>query len=159
MRRNNTPAPYSNISDLPKGDGVATFGGNSNATTDKTNSTDGMLGVYIGTYPDNVPNTTGFARWAGTSFATPVITGALAVLVADGYTTDDAIQKLRDTNDQETHLGEVFRSLKGNRSSHTSFHWPHSWTKRPLVQLHRLLRCGQSQIDTCPHHIREIFGF
>lgn len=113
LRRDNTPASYSNISDLPKGDGLATFGGNSNATTDTTNPTDGMLGVYIGTYPDGGNNTTGFARWAGTSFATPVITGALAVLVGDGDTTDAAIQKLRDADPTQTPLGEVFPVTQG----------------------------------------------
>ena len=116
LRRDNTPASYSNVSDLPRGDGLVTFGGHSEATTETTDPTDGILGVYIGTYPNDGENTTGFARWAGTSFATPVITGAMAVLVADGYTMDDAIQKLRNIDpgtENQTPLGEVFPVKQG----------------------------------------------
>ncbi|NOK59897.1 MAG: hypothetical protein GFH27_549291n89 [Chloroflexi bacterium AL-W] len=116
LRRDNTPASYSNVSDLPRGDGLATFGGHSNATTDMTNATDGMLGVYIGTYPDGGDNTSGWARWAGTSFATPIITGALAVLVADGYSVANATQQLRNSapgGGKQTVLGEVFPVKQG----------------------------------------------
>src|SRR5262249_38226599 len=43
----------------------------------------GILGVYIGTkFPDGRPNESGWARWAGTSFATPIVTGLLALLLS-----------------------------------------------------------------------------
>ena len=95
-----TPTDYSNRSDRPLSEGIAVFGGNKNG--EKSDIKDGMLGVYISEYfpPDPlacefdedgnpVPasvycNDRGWARWAGTSFAAPVITGILAALQAKG---------------------------------------------------------------------------
>jgi hypothetical protein len=80
---------YSNQADHPKGNGYVTLGG-------EEGEEQGVLGVYIspiprynGTFPNNKrefkrdrveyhSNNTGWAWWAGTSFAAPIITGILA---------------------------------------------------------------------------------
>jgi hypothetical protein len=98
------PAEYSNISDLPGSAGITTFGGEivvaptSNCTEVDKTSPNGILGIYIGGFPDDtVPpdgdgflstsaNTAGWARWAGTSFAAPIISGFLAAACGQGHT-------------------------------------------------------------------------
>lgn len=72
-------ASYSNLADLPVSDGVAVFGGDKVGDTADPNH--GILGVYIGSFPDGTPNELGLARWAGTSFSTPIITAAFAALM------------------------------------------------------------------------------
>jgi hypothetical protein len=79
------PTPYSNTSDEPAGVGIATFGGEKqfDAPVSASQVGTGMLGVYTGEFPDYEVNPTehpGWAWWAGTSFAAPVITGTLAAL-------------------------------------------------------------------------------
>lgn len=79
-------ATYSNLSDTPSKTGFMTLGG-------EPGSGQGILGVYINEFPippsgggstftpDTINyqrNTTGWAWWAGTSFATPIISGILA---------------------------------------------------------------------------------
>jgi hypothetical protein len=79
-------ASYSNLPDEPEGTGIATFGGekNSSAPESETKPDRGILGVYIGPFPDH-PDvaSTGWGWWAGTSFAAPVITGTLAALAGN----------------------------------------------------------------------------
>jgi hypothetical protein len=79
------PTHYSNTSDEPEGVGIATFGGEKAADVpvSDTQVGTGLLGVFTGEYPDyDVPPAEhpGWAWWAGTSFAAPVITGTLAAL-------------------------------------------------------------------------------
>ncbi len=82
-------ASYSNQADFPQTDGYATLGGEAGAGN-------GVLGIFINPVPkydgamppekrevrrDRVKydnNKSGWVRWAGTSFAAPVITGILA---------------------------------------------------------------------------------
>jgi hypothetical protein len=77
------PTLYSNTSDQPDGEGIATFGGEKYADVpvSHTKPGTGILGVYTGMFPDD-PNAplTGWAWWAGTSFAAPIISGTLAAL-------------------------------------------------------------------------------
>jgi len=90
-------ASYSNICDIPSAIpeemGITTLGG-------EPGENEGVLGLYIGEFPDGSPNETGWAWWAGTSFAAPVISGATAAvlssMVARNPTTQDAIEALLD---------------------------------------------------------------
>ena len=93
LQLDNTPADYSNDSDTPTADGFATFGGavaaGSSALTADPNG--GILGVFIDDLPGDLPNASGWARWAGTSFATPIATAAIANILSRAANTDDAL--------------------------------------------------------------------
>jgi Subtilase family len=101
------PARYSNRCDVPQAAGVVTFGGGA----DKGN---GVLGIYIHRFPvDDMgnqyrDNKTGWAWWAGTSFATAIISGILAKGVKAGKVTDASsaigllLGSVLSPNDNET---------------------------------------------------------
>ena len=96
---------YSNRGDTPLSVGLMTFGGGQRAdgtAADAGGGPDkGILGIYTQPFPDpqnptgEIPNATGWGYWAGTSFAAPVVSGALAVLMGQGDTPDEAIAFLR----------------------------------------------------------------
>ncbi len=133
---NGAPAGYSNFSDEPTSRGLVTFGGDVAATATGivntsvplvANAEDGVLGVYTGDlpnpgamiptlstgkYPHPIRNKSGWARWAGTSFATPVISGALARTIRNGTAPQDAEQKLRDAETATSSLGEQTFTVK-----------------------------------------------
>lgn len=103
---------YSNISDTPLPDGYNTFGGG-------TESNVGMLGVYLYDFPvsaqsQSLPNTPsggkqndyGCARWAGTSFATGVISGVVAKM-AGQLPVPDALAILQSLPDTPAGLGQI----------------------------------------------------
>ncbi|GEM_PF-3598591 len=111
----NTPnlAYYSNSPDNPLEQGFAAFGGaiDPNGVTDPVN---GIYGLYIGeTFPPSpgtttpIPNTDGWAAWAGTSFAAPHVTAAMAIgraLVPDA-TPDEISDALRAASSGATTEG------------------------------------------------------
>jgi hypothetical protein len=90
-----TLASYSNLADRPPRDGITTFGGEEGAR-------EGVLGIYVGEFPPSRSNPTptsnhnGWGWWAGTSFATPIITGATALELSanPSFTTQEAIEAL-----------------------------------------------------------------
>jgi subtilisin family serine protease len=98
------PTNFSNLADTPVEAGIATFGGG--AMQDVAVPDKGMLGIYIGDFPKGEPNKTGWAWWAGTSFATPVIAGLLATLINQGSTPDQALQHLRNAETETSPAGE-----------------------------------------------------
>ncbi|CAA9220236.1 MAG: hypothetical protein AVDCRST_MAG93-408, partial [uncultured Chloroflexia bacterium] len=131
------PAGYSNFSDEPTSKGLVTFGGDVSVSAPEVsdplpltaNADYGVLGVYTGElpnptamlparrtgkYPRPLPNHSGWARWAGTSFATPVISGALARAIGQGTPATQAEQTLRDAEAAVSSLGEqTFTVLQG----------------------------------------------
>jgi subtilisin family serine protease len=95
-KRKYRPTMFSNLSEGPDSrgvvtKGVVTLGG-------EEGEGNGVLGLYIGEFPSCCRNESKWAWWAGTSFATPILTGALAsVLSRTGNrvtTTQDAIRML-----------------------------------------------------------------
>lgn len=99
------PASYANLADDPPGEGISTFGGA--ATQGETIVGRGVLGVYIGEFPEAPHgNTNGWAWWAGSSFATPIVSGSLAALMGQGLTPAQAEAVLRNSQSQITPAGE-----------------------------------------------------
>lgn len=115
LHNDGTPAPYSNLSDRPLRGGIATFGGK--ASVGKALPGEAVLGVYTGALPDDrpgatLPNKTGWAWWAGTSFATPTITGVVADLIGQGQSPTQAVQTVRDAQATTTAVGEEIFLVK-----------------------------------------------
>jgi hypothetical protein len=121
LMSDDSPTLYSNLSDSPFTIGYATFGGETapigpEPTTEPVTADPigGILGVYIGPLNGQPKNPTGWARWAGTSFATPIIGGTLAQLIgAPGIATlRDADTALRGV-DTRVNIGEVAHVKQG----------------------------------------------
>src|SRR5262249_11812531 len=103
LRKDDLIADYSNAADSPESDGFYTFGGGAPAQpldnllrSPAPPSTDtirggGIIGLYLADFPDGktvgARDTNGWAEWAGTSFATPIISGIAASLIAGGDRT------------------------------------------------------------------------
>lgn len=87
---------YSNHPDRQPGQGLATFGGDEvvvpaggGRKLRKAKPGEALLGAYIGFFPADaggtIANGNGWAWWSGTSFAAPVVSGALAWIVGNGH--------------------------------------------------------------------------
>ncbi len=92
---------YSNIADDPESDGIAVFGGNLGSNIARADAIDGVLGVYTGDFPNYSKPSPGderygWARWSGTSFATPIIAGVLALLRSKGSSAQTAKDTIED---------------------------------------------------------------
>jgi subtilisin family serine protease len=110
-----TTASYSNIADRPAKSGITSLGG-------EEGEGNGVLGIYIGEFPkregdlEAPPNTSGWAWWCGTSFATPIISGLVAAAAsgvlgiagttAPASTTQAAINMVYDAQQSLTTAGE-----------------------------------------------------
>lgn len=101
------PASYSNLSDKPTNDGITTFGG-------MPGKKSGVLGVYVGPFPDGSPNENGWAWWSGTSFATPIISGITAAVLSQmpGAITEEAILKVFEAQTKTTGDDEDVLTVK-----------------------------------------------
>jgi len=87
-----TKADYSNVADKPESEGMTTLGGEEGAEN-------GVLGIYLGEFPDHTSNETKWAWWAGTSFATPIISAVTAAVLSSmppGSAARQAITTVRN---------------------------------------------------------------
>lgn len=95
-RNNFVPADFSNLSESPDSRGVVTRGVVTLGGEEGEGK--GVLGLYIGEFPDCCRNESKWAWWAGTSFATPILTGAVASVMSrpgnQVTTTQQAIERL-----------------------------------------------------------------
>jgi subtilisin family serine protease len=85
---------FSNVADEPGIKGIVTLGG-------EAGEGKGILGLYIGEFPDGRRNTSKWAWWAGTSFATPIITATVASVLSSPAaisTTQAALRELYNTD-------------------------------------------------------------
>jgi subtilisin family serine protease len=97
-------ADYSAQADDQPAEGFAAFGGEATSSDPSVaDAAKGMLGVFIEAYPipgaapgsySMQPNSSGWARWAGTSFAAPIVSAILANLLSEGRTPSSAVQVL-----------------------------------------------------------------
>jgi hypothetical protein len=118
IEKDTTRAWYSNKADSPPNLGLMVFGGQADSRTNKAVRGEGMLGLYIGhfpdetgVYPDGIPSTNGLGWWSGTSFATAVMSGMLALGVAQGHNISsaapvDLVDIFKSGADSQTALGE-----------------------------------------------------
>ncbi len=80
---------------LPSECGVATFGGDGYGMVNENALSDAVRTLYISpTFPGGEPNLSGWADWAGTSFATAIISGIGAHLLAQGWSASNAMTRL-----------------------------------------------------------------
>lgn len=90
------PSVFSNLSESASAKGVVTKG--IGTLGGEEGQGKGLLGLYLGEFPTGERNESKWAWWAGTSFAAPVLTGAVAsILSRPGNKitrTQDAIKKL-----------------------------------------------------------------
>ena len=89
-------AQYANAANIaPLDTGIATFGGDTYGFMDANELPDAVRGVYIAsTFPEGEDNTNGWADWSGSSFATPVISALGTHLLAQGWSTPNALARL-----------------------------------------------------------------
>ncbi len=73
--RKRKTSDYSNRADVPEREGITTLGG-------EAGEGQGVLGLYLGEFPGCEVNCTKWAWWAGTSFATPIVSGVIAAVLS-----------------------------------------------------------------------------
>ncbi len=97
-------AQYANAASIaPLDAGIATFGGDSYGFTAPDSLPDAVRGVYIAPlFPGGDPNTNGWADWSGTSFAAPIISALGAHLLAQGWSTPNALARLAAGRERRT---------------------------------------------------------
>ncbi|MEO8971715.1 MAG: S8/S53 family peptidase [Ktedonobacteraceae bacterium] len=90
------PSQFANAANVPAGNtGVATFGGDDYILTNTNDIPDAVRGLYISpTFPSGEQNTTGWADWSGTSFATPIISALAAHLLAQGLSAPNTMVRI-----------------------------------------------------------------
>ncbi len=90
------PSGFANVANVPPLEsGVASFGGDSYGETDANALPDAVRCLYISpTFPEGEQNTSGWADWCGSSFATATVCGLGAHLIAQGWSASNAIIKL-----------------------------------------------------------------
>lgn len=98
------PSLFANAACIPPSNsGIATFGGDSNGSVDTNGLPDAVRGVYISpTFPGSEQNMSGWADWSGSSFATPIISGVGAHLMAQNWSAPNAIIRIAAGKERRT---------------------------------------------------------
>ena len=96
------PSVFANAANVPPIDaGVATFGGDGYGAVDSSGWPDAVRGLYISSvFPDGMPNTSGWADWAGTSMSTSIISGLASHLMSQGWSASNIITRLSTPQEQ-----------------------------------------------------------
>jgi hypothetical protein len=115
LRRNFDPTPYSNTADAVS-IGYVAFGGetvtSSTPPSPVADAVDGVLGVFVGAI-GGVTNASGWARWAGTSFSTAVLSGLFARLIGPTNPTLDAANIAIAASDSDSNIGDIVHMEQG----------------------------------------------
>lgn len=101
------PSQFANAASVTVGNtGVATFGGDEYALTPVNEIPDAVRGLYISpTFPSGEQNSTGWADWSGTSFATSIMSGLAAHVLAQGLSVPETMTRLAlGQTQQDSHL-------------------------------------------------------
>ena len=100
------PSQFANAANITGGNtGVATFGGDESLMMDINDIADAVRGLYISpTFPLGEQNTTGWADWSGTSFATPIISALGAHFLAQGLSAPDTMTHIATGRAQRDQL-------------------------------------------------------
>jgi hypothetical protein len=98
------PSRFANAASMPPTTtGVATFGGDSDGLVDANGLQEAVRGVYIApTFPDGEQNVSGWADWSGSSFATAIISGLGAHLMAQDWPLSNAITRIAAGKERRT---------------------------------------------------------
>jgi hypothetical protein len=99
-----TPSIFANAAVMPPSNtGVATFGGDSDGLVDANGLPEAVRGVYIApTFPGGEQNVSGWADWSGSSFATAIISGLGAHLIAQDWPLPNAIAHIASGKESRT---------------------------------------------------------
>ncbi len=100
----NAPSIFANAACMPPlSAGVATFGGDSDEMLDANGLPEAVRGVYIApTFPSGEQNVSGWADWSGSSFATAIISGLGAHLIAQDWPLTNAISRIAAGKERRT---------------------------------------------------------
>jgi len=98
------PSTFSNAACMPPVNaGVATFGGDSDGNLDANGLPEAVRGVYIApTFPGGEENISGWADCSGSSFATAMISGLGAHLIAQDWPLANAISRIAAGKERRT---------------------------------------------------------
>ena len=98
------PSIFANAACMPPlNAGVATFGGDSDGMLDANELPEAVRGVYIApTFPGGGQNVSGWADWSGSSFATAIISGLGAHLVAQDWPLANTISRIAAGKERRT---------------------------------------------------------
>ncbi len=98
------PSLFANAACMPPANaGVAAFGGDSNGLVDSNGLPEAVRGVYIApTFPGGEQNVSGWADWSGSSFASAIISGLGAHLIAQDWPLPNAISRIAAGKERRT---------------------------------------------------------
>jgi len=90
------PSVFANAATMPPlNAGVATFGGDGLGSLDTNGLPDAVRGIFLTpTFPGGEQNTSGWADWSGSSFATPIISALGAHFLAQDWSAANAISRI-----------------------------------------------------------------